>query len=434
MRWSVGLALGLLSVLFTAGRSAALVGDSRGAYSLDGSFRSVGAVARNYDFPLLFGQGNVQDEYLQHLLRFTAGGRPRENLALELHLVQSLTYASSGAAPGAGGLDLSAAKTRYRAVDDTREWVSEEREQASLWLDRFNLRLSGAWADLTLGRQALTFGKAYFWNPLDVYLPFDARQFDREYKAGVDALRLDVALGDLAGVTLVGVVGRELDLQGGYAGSDRTVDASWYGSSVLARWFTHQKGWDFAVQGGKIYGGWQLGGALVGEHRGLEVRAEAAFFRADSGPALPPPLEGDLFEDALTAVLGLGHRFDNSLTLQAEYLYNGGGGSHDLSAALLRFRNQALLHLGRHLAGFLISYEILPVLVGQCAAIYSLTDSSLHVQPTLNLSLSDNSALLLGAALNLGARPQFDLFEGLRIPSEFGAYPSLIFAEIIVYF
>ena len=44
-------------------------------------------------------------------------------------------------------------------------------------------------AGLTIGRQAVSFGKAHFWNPLDVFLAFDPFQFDRDYKPGVDAQR-----------------------------------------------------------------------------------------------------------------------------------------------------------------------------------------------------------------------------------------------------
>jgi len=346
-----------------------------------------------------------------------------------------LTYFSAGASPGTGAFDLAIGKTRYRALDETWDWLEKGETTASLWLDRFNLKIVLPNTDISVGRQAITFGKAYFWNPLDVFLPFDPRQFDRDYKAGVDALRIDIPLGDFSGFTLVGVLGRELDLSGDYVRSEKTLNASWYGSALLARVFTTLEGWDLALQGGKIYGGYQIGGGLVGEISALEVRGEAAYFWADDSPPLPPPLEGDLIEDHFSAVVGLGHRFENTLVLEFEYLYNNGGSKiDDLNAALFRFQNGAIISLSRHLAGLLASYDFMPILVGHVAVIYSLSNSSAQVQPFLTLSLTDNADVLLGASVNLGRRPKGDSVQTTKVKSEFGTYPHFCFAEIKVYF
>ncbi len=302
-----------------------------------------------------------------------------------------------------------------------------------MWVDRMNVRLSLPWADITLGRQAVTFGKAHFWNPLDVYLPFDPRQFDRDYKPGVDALRCDLPLGPFSGLTLLGVAGRELDLSGQAAAPGQGLQAGWYGSSILARAFTTLGGWDLALQGGKIYGGWQLGGGLVGELGPVQVRAEAAWFRAQDSPSLAP-LPGDLYEDHLTAVLGLSRRFESSLILELEYLYNGAGESSRLEAGLARFQNGASLHVGQNLLGALASYELSPLVTGRLAAIASLTDGSVQIQPTLTLSASDNTDIILGASLNFGRRPEATPPVGLEINSEFGTYPNFLFGEIKMYF
>ena len=203
---------------------------------------------------------------------------------------------------------------------------------------------------------------------------------------------------------------------------------------MLARLFTNVKEWDLAFQGGKIYGGYQLGGGLVGEIDVIAVRGEAAYFWADDSLPLPSPLEGDLIEDNFVGVLGLGHRFENTLSFEAEYLYNGAGDDDDPTSAFARFQSGATLHVGRHLAGLLVSYDLLPILVGQLAVIYSLSDSSFLLQPQLNLSLTDNADLLLGANINSGQRPEGDSIENIEIKSEFGTYPDLYFAEIKYYF
>ncbi len=434
--WSICLVAGIFLCALVLGpeQSWALLGDSEGAFGLDGSLRTIGGAVHNYDFPPFFAEDSDIDGYSQTILRLTAGGRPHERLTYEIHLVQSVTYFSGGTSPGAGAFNLAIGKSRYRALDECWDWLTEDKITASLWFDRFNLKIALPGADITLGRQAITFGKAYFWNPLDLFLPFDPRQFDRDYKAGVDALRVDIPLGDFSGFTLVGVLGRKLDLSGDYVCGEKVWHTSWYGSSLLTRFFTSVKGWDLALQGGKVYGGYQVGGGLIGEISALEVRAEAAYLWAEDSPPLPPPLQGDLIEDHFTAVVGLGHRFENTLVLELEYLYNGGGEVNNLNKARPRFQSGAILHLGRHLVGFMASYDFMPILVGQVAAIYSLSDSSVNIQPSLNLSLSDNADLLLGASINVGRRPEGDSVQTTRFKSEFGTYPNFYFAEIKFYF
>jgi len=175
-------------------------------------------------------------------------------------------------------------KTRYRAFDASWNFIDGEKDTfGNLWLDRFNLKLALPRADLIIGRQAITFGKAYFWNPLDLYLPFDPAQFDRDYKAGVDALRLDIPLGPFSGLNLIYVLGRELDINNQYV-QDGNVSASWFGSSLLLRGFTHADGWDLAVQGSKVYG--------VDTISGVDWWGNSSPFRSDSRPLDSGPMVG----------------------------------------------------------------------------------------------------------------------------------------------
>jgi len=289
-------------------------------------------------------------------------------------------------------------------------------------------------ADVIVGRQAITFGKAYFWNPLDIYLPFDPAQVDRDYKAGVDALRVDIPMGLFSGMTLIYVLGRELDLRGQYVDDDGTWDASWYGSSLLGRGFTNLKGWDLAVQCGKIYGGWHMGMGLIGEIKKIQLRAEAAHFRPEDSPPLPEPFGVPLLEKQFTAVMGLGRRFQNSLDIQFEFLYNGGGESDDINTGFHRLQTGRIIHAGRWLGGLTASYELTPLITGQLAVIRSFSDRSTQIQPTLTWSLSDNSELIIGASLNRGRRPTLDGSGNPFIRSEFGTYPHSIFAEFKIYF
>ncbi|MBW2096041.1 MAG: hypothetical protein JRI80_14245 [Deltaproteobacteria bacterium] len=409
----------------------ALVGDTEGGLGVDGSFRTIGALTHNYENQALFEKDS--NGYLQSILRLTAAGHPFQRVSYEAHLVTAFTYTSARGPGGGSGFRASGGKTRYRAVDTSWDFIDDEKRSGSVWLDRFNVKVSFPRADLTIGRQAITFGKAYFWNPLDLYLPFDPAQFDRDYKAGVDALRLDIPLGLFSGLNVISVLGRELDSNNQYM-EDQTVNCSWFGSSLLLRGFTHVAGWDLAIQGGKVYGGWHFGGGLVGESKSFQVRFEAARFWADDGPLLPPPNRVPLLEDHVTAVIGLGRHWPSSLDIQVECLFNGGGESHDITLGLERVERGGILHAGRILTGITVSYEFTPLILGQLAVLQSQTDGSTQIQPTLRWSTGDNSELLLGASINRGDRPTVDPGKGIVFESEFGSFPHYFFAEFKIYF
>jgi hypothetical protein len=297
-------------------------------------------------------------------------------------------------------------------------------------MDRLVAKVRLPRGDLTVGRQAVTFGKAYFWNPLDVFSPFDPRQFDRDYKTGVDAARLDIPVGPLSGLTFVAAAGDTLLFD---RRPDEAWRASWFGSALIGRAYATLGGFDWALQGGKVYGGYQVGAGASGEIGPLEIRAEGVRFTAGGETPLPWPLEGTMLEDHQAAVVGAGRWFANTFYLQAEYLYNGLGDPDDYNASLVRFAAGHTFHLGRHVVGTIAGYDFLPILKGSLASIVSLSDGSFQVQPGLIWSVSDDSELLAGALFNFGEKAEPDgLDPGIR--SEFGVFPDVYYLQFKIYF
>lgn len=315
-------------------------------------------------------------------------------------------------------------------------WRLLDRDQvaSTSLLDRFNIEYSLDQADITIGRQAITFGKAYFWNPLDVFFPFGAGQIDREYKPGVDAVRIDVPLGLFSGISVVGAAGSRQDVRSVDLQDPTPQDADWYGSALLVRAFTHFHNWDLAWQGGKIYGGFQLGAGVVGDIGPIQVRAELAQFWAQDADPLPFPLTGDQVVSGFTAVVGAGRRFDNSLNLNLEYFYNGMAQSDQLAANYARSLIGSSLQAGRHLVGLLASYEFSPLVFGQLAVIGSFPDPSALVQPLVRVSLADDMELLVGMDLTLGPGPSQTFLGVPRMHSEFGTLPHSVLVEWKAYF
>jgi len=420
----------ILLVLYP-GFCLALIGDNQGDFGLDGSIRSIGTITNYSRLPSFFTGNRSAEEFSGNILRLTAGGRPNNQWLYEIHLVQEFNYTTEDQVFEIVSLPNF---TRYQALD--LGWDQQNRRHTTLKMypDRFNLKFTLPAFDLTLGRQAVTFGKAYFWNPLDVYLPFGPEQLDRDYKTGVDAIRLDIPFNNFSGLNLIGVFGRKIPGTSMTSNNEKTVDAEWYGSSLMARFFTTTGDFDLAFQLGKVYGGYLLGAGASGEYKTVEIRLEAAYFNAVDSDPMPLPYSGYLFEDHLTFVAGLGRTFENTFVFELEYLYNGAGDPEYLEASLIRVGYGSSLHLNEHLLGAMFKYDIIPIVVAQLVGLYSFSDDSFLIQPSINISVSDEVELILSATLSFGDRPEQDLFMLPKLKSEFGTYPDTYFAEIKWYF
>lgn len=402
-------------------------------FGLDGSLRSyLFLLGDNHDVPLLVD--GDPDAISQTILRLTALGRPHPRLSYEVQWVADLAATTREVGPAVETPFLLYGIPRYRVVDASWQLLDRENVASTSSLDRFNIKYSLDRVDIIIGRHAITFGKAYFWNPLDVFFSFAASQIDREFKPGVDALRIDVPLGLFSGLSLIGAAGARLDARSGDLRDPAPRDADWYGSAVLGRVFTNFHNWDLALQGGKIYGGFQLGAGIVGDLGPVQLRAELARFWARQSDPLPFPLQGDQVVSGFTAVAGVGRRFDNSLSLDLEYLFNGMAEPDQLDANYARSLIGSCLQVGRHLVGLLASYEFSPLVFGQLAVIGSVPDPSAMVQPLVRVSLADEMELLLGMNLSLGPGPAENIFGIPRIQSEFGTFPHSAFLEWKAYF
>jgi len=370
---SVRAAWATAALVIAAGPATAGVGDPDGAFSIEGNFRSIGAVGFNYENAVLFPDGEDADAFLQAPLRVIVSGRPDAHWSYAGHLVQFVT-ASTYAPPGGGSatlptFGLSAGTARYRALDLDWDQVSEPQVNLALSLDRLSVSRESARLSLRLGRQAITLGHAFLWSPMDVYLPFDPRQFDQEYKPGVDAGRITWAFGDLSGLDVIGVAGRKTDVAGRPLDSGQEhAGADWYGSSVLARIYANAWGTDVSMQGGKVYGAYQVAAGFTGEIRGVDLRGEVSFEFAQPGSISaglgesPPPGAPALLEDRLEATLAAAYYFARGVTLQAQYFYNGAGEPDDLVTGLVRVAAQESFTASRNLVGLSAMWEATPLL------------------------------------------------------------------------
>jgi hypothetical protein len=258
-----------------------------------------------------------------------------------------------------------------------------------LQLDRINLQYARGPLDVTIGRQAIGFGRILIFSPLDVIAPFAPDAIDTDVRIGVDAARTiyNYGLDGQAGVIAV------------WGDEERN-------NSYLGTWTDNMSSIDLLLIGGRLRGRDMIGAGLAGSLGTLGLKGEISFHQ---GRDLNTP-GGDLYDNYAIGAIEGWYRFDNGISLVLEYLYNGPGS--DQPEEYLQVLNSAPLQegltylLGKHYLMLAPSYEIHPLATLQGLAILNLQDESALVRPTLDLSLSDNLSLQLFWTLHKGEGPQ----------------------------
>jgi len=339
------------------------------------------------------------------LLRLIVSGSATDGASFEFHLLEGGMINPHAAAPS--GLVTFSSSERFRAHRWTHTQSTHEDFSAYTAVDRANVTLHLPRCDVTVGRQAISLGTTYFWNPSDLLTSFSPYEFDRDYKPGVDAIVAEIALGEFSGITLLYGAGKYFRLDE---------------SAFLARVFGNIRDFDVALMAGRYREDAFAGADFSGEAGpGIGIRGAAACYWAEN--------DNDFFQ----VVVGAEYRFENDLYLSAEYFYNGFGTPHS-SRYLTKVLSERIMqgdfyNISRHYLGVLGSYEVTPLLIVSLAVIVNINDKSMLIDPTVIYSLGDNAEFVAGMVIATGRKAR-----GLRLKSEFGAYPDFSFVEIKYYF
>ncbi len=401
LRYKHGLILLLILGWFaSAGKAAALELVSSDACMLDvsGSFKTI--YLGTHDSP--FSRGH--DSSI-NLLRLMLTGTVSDKASFEFHVVESATI--NPASSSVAGFSAFSPAERFRAERLNHTQTTHEDFSAGIAIDRANISLHFEHCDVTIGRQAISLGTTYFWNPNDLLATFSPYEFDRDYKPGVDGAVVDFPLGDFSGITLLYGAGKHMRLND---------------STLLLRAYTTINDFDLSVTAGRYREDGFVGADFSGEFGpGIGIRGGLAYFAAEDD------------NDFLQAVLGAEYRFENNLLVSAEYFFNGYGTLHHSNyfdtLTSERIRDGDMYNISRHYLGILGSYELTPLLRISLAVIMNLSDHSMLIDPTLVYSLSDNAELVAGLIISSGHKPR-----GFRLRSEFGTYPDFSFVEMKYYF
>ena len=141
-------------------------------------------------------------------------------------------------------------------------------------LDRLYLALNKDWGSIRVGRQAITWGNGFIFNPMDLFNPFPPTAIDRAYKVGDDMINAQFASPNIGDMQLLYVVRRDPDDR-----DVKTSQASLAGKAHVAMGTT-----EFDVMLSRHFKDWVIGGGSVGYLGDAAWRMDATWtFLDDNG-------------------------------------------------------------------------------------------------------------------------------------------------------
>ena len=380
----------------------------------------------NYSFAPYFDKNITQD--FSSVARIIIEGDSRDKYSYELHAVQTYNYSDINTG-------ITDRDTSMLVVDYGDNWIKKSDQSAHYYLDRANVKFAVEDVDIHFGRLAVSFGKPSFWNLFDYY---GSPYLNQEYKAGIDALRLDKTISNFSGINMVINKQKILTQSGSYLENSAVQSYQWLGLeeevSLLLRGYTTIKDTDYALLYKREPEGHRIGIEVDGEIGSVNFYDEITYLWGSEKISMPGSYQGNLLKNYLMNVLGVNYRFNNSLQITAEHLFNGIGDSNNLDASNIRYKNGVSTSLSDHLSGVSLSYDFNPLLIGRYDAKLAWADSSHQHNFSFVQSIKDNVDLIAGGQINIGDRPNGANWQNPNIQSEFGRLSNTYYLELKCYF
>ncbi|MEM1347697.1 MAG: hypothetical protein AAGI01_04010 [Myxococcota bacterium] len=337
-----------------------------------------------------------------------------------------------GANPAAGGQSVGGLAVQgvglsaLRLVDaDTELYASDSGWVVQQNIDRLNVRLGEVGREVTIGRQAFSHGSALMFPATDIFAPFGPGTINTEFKRGVDAVRGTFAINPDHELELF-VIAHEPDVVLG--ADDARVDfEEWM---YLLRWRGIFPGlFDVSLFGGTTYAQPTVGADVASSLFGATIYAEGmARFAL-----------GDDQDTSVQATAGFNAQWTSQLSLIGEVYYSSLGAEAPFARALtapsLARQVGELNYFGNWYAGLTGSYAR-ELVRGGVGYIQNLQDGSVLLTGNLGYDFAENVAVGLGALVPIGRRVRLEETQGLAgvqipvIESEFGLFPTLLFADV----
>lgn len=394
--------------------------ENQRALTLDTTLKLSAVASRAPHDPRLFPErsSGAALARLRFGLTFSAADRLDAELAYE-HRARAIT-GRGGAAAGGGTLP-SLAKAPFRLAQlDGSIAIESDTFSYRHELDRALVAFHRDWGELIIGRQAVGLGRGLVFSAVDVFAPFTPIEVDREWRRGVDAVRIEYHTSDTSSIELIAAFGED-----------------WDHSAVLVRGRGYLGRIDGEIIVGKRARDFLMAAVVSAAIVDAEGHLELALFDTPE-----PQPDGALFGgDHLVgkAVIGTSYTFDvgNGLTLLGEYHYSGFG-IDDPADAAARLRKPAFQErylrgdtqiLGRHALALQATYPFNEAWVGSLLCLGSPVDGSGLLSASAVWDMAKNTTLAINGVIPWGARPNAG-----RLESEYGATPVSLFVQLNAYF
>lgn len=284
-------------------------------------------------------------------------------------------------------LDFLSSRIKAEAppgMEEFYELIFDDRH----FLDNAYLRVTYKRIDLTLGKQQISLGTGYAWNPTDVFNTKDL--LDPTYEQpGHNALRMDAVLGKMGDLTFL------------YAPEER-----WKDSAKMIQLKTRISHFDFTLLA--VEKVWHfhdyflfdaenlqfqqvpekrrlLGGSTAGELFGLGLWAEFGYNSMQYS------------HDFQELVLGGDYTFDNQTYVMCEYYHNTQGKGDNSEYTLndwMRLLTAEQKAIARDQVYTFIQHPVMDLLQLGFSGIFCISDGSIALIPTLTWSFSENVEVL----------------------------------------
>jgi len=277
-----------------------------------------------------------------------------------------------------------------RLMDLTDTIVDEDSYFMVQRLDRLYLAWMPQWGSIKIGRQAITWGHGFVFNPFDLFNPFPPTAIDRDYKVGDDMLNVQASIPNIGDLQGLYVARRDPD-----TGSVSTDQASAAAKLHVAAGTT-----EFDFMGGKQFEDYVAGVGTTGYIGDAAWRVDGTWTFLDDG------------DDYLSLTANMDYSwvwFKKNVYGFIEYYFNGLGKT-DYQDAVLdpaiaeRVARGELFALGRNYLSGHIQLELHPLFKVFFTAINNVEDPSGILQPYATWDISQNLQLTGGVNVSYGAK------------------------------
>ena len=258
-------------------------------------------------------------------------------------------------------------------------------------LDRLSLTWQPDWGSVRIGRQAVTWGNGFLFNPLDLFNPFAPTDIIRDYKLGDDMINFQFSPNDIGDLQLLYVARRDAD----------TDSVEFSQSSLAGKWHFALGTTEFDIVLAEHFDDEIIGLGSRGYLGNAAWRLDATwtFLKADE--------KRDGF---LSLVANMDYSWvwwTRNFYGFIEFYFNGLG-DEDYSDAIRepaifeRINRGEIFTLGRKYLSASIQMELHPLLNIYFTSINNLADPSGFVQPYAVWNIIQDLELTLGGTLYYG--------------------------------